>query len=215
MSNKVNLEQLHRLSKFARHLSGFFHNMNTPLMGISGRLELLSFTQPDLKGLAQMTTQVEALEAIMNNYSKILANDKKDEKSNIDLAEMISDIDTFYKTNLKYKHKLNTSIEIEPKTYIEVQINHFQNLITNAINLFLELVQENSDFTIQADSNEIRFISNDTSVDDEFITKFNDSDYKDFENNETVFFMKYYEKLLKKSSLLTKESDSLILKINL
>lgn len=217
MSNKIEIEKLHILSKYGRHISGFFHNLNTPLMGISGRLELLSFTQPDLKGLSQMTEQLERIEAIMNNFTKILENDKREDSSNIDLNDLINEIDTFFYTNLKYKHKLTVKKELGDISTISINTSNIQNFLINLTNFYLEIIPNNGNLFIKTqeiDSKTIlMFQGNETTIDSQLVDRLINESYSTFKDDEILFFIKYFIKKLNLEVNFSLESNNFITEI--
>ena len=218
MSEKIKLEELHKLSKYGKHISGFFHNLNTPLMGISGRLELLSFTQPDLKGLSQMTDQLDRIESIMNNFTKIYENDKNESESAFNINDLIEQIDKFFYTNLQYKHKLNVSKELENLPAISINISHLQNFLINLINFYLDIIPKNGDFIITTKEingeNLLTFIGKNVSVDNNLIERLNVEDKESFEDNEVLFFMKYFLNQLELDCSFILANGDLVVKIS-
>ena len=42
------LYELEKWAKYGKLMSGLIHNLNTPLMGLSGRIELLEMKYPDM-----------------------------------------------------------------------------------------------------------------------------------------------------------------------
>ncbi len=81
------IAELRVWAKYGKLLSGVIHNLNTPLMGISGRVELLQFKMPDLKGLDQIASQLERINNSLGNLTFMIEKDCGEETTSIDLSE--------------------------------------------------------------------------------------------------------------------------------
>ena len=126
------------LSKYLNLIPGFIHNLNTPLMSISGRIELIKFKIPDLQGIDQILQQLEKINNTINVVKYMIEKDKIESKQKIDLITFIDIFDQFLNLNLTYKHKIKLEKEIEEGATIDILpfmiLNILYEIFDNCIN---------------------------------------------------------------------------------
>ena len=126
------------LSKYLNLIPGFIHNLNTPLMSISGRVELIKFKIPDLQGIDQIMQQLEKINNTINVVKYMIEKDKAEAKQKIDLVTFIDIFDQFLNLNLTYKHKVKLEKEIEEGASIDILpfmlLNVLYEVFDNCIN---------------------------------------------------------------------------------
>ncbi len=120
---KIEIDKLtlnREVSKYFNLIPGFIHNLNTPLMSISGRVELIQFRNPDVQGLDQIISQLDKINEMMEVMRYILEKDKSTEQEVIYLTDFFAKFDKFLTLNMTYKHKISAEMEIEPESKIEI-----------------------------------------------------------------------------------------------
>ena len=126
------------LSKYLNLIPGFIHNLNTPLMSISGRVELIKFKIPDLQGIDQIMQQLEKINNTINVVKYMIEKDKAEAKQKIDLVTFVDIFDQFLNLNLTYKHKVKLEKEIEEGASIDILpfmlLNVLYEVFDNCIN---------------------------------------------------------------------------------
>ena len=156
--NKITLKEIvkmRRSIKYGEVISGLIHNLNTPLMGISGRLELLRFKNPGMKGLDQMTTQLEKINEILGNMANMLDGDKNFDFEKVSLKETIKEIDLFLNTIMKYKHKIQKTYKLENDVTVTALSGYLNNALYEIfINCIESLPEEEGKIEIAISENE-------------------------------------------------------------
>ncbi|MBW6516615.1 MAG: hypothetical protein K0B81_08410 [Candidatus Cloacimonetes bacterium] len=139
---KEEMNELIKYREFSKYLNlipGFIHNLNTPLMSISGRVELIKFKIPDLQGIDQIMQQLEKINNTINVVKYMIEKDKLESKQKIDLTTFIDIFDQFLNLNLIYKHKIKLEKEIEDGSSIDIlpfmMLNVLYEVFDNCINL--------------------------------------------------------------------------------
>jgi len=158
------ISKLRRFAKYGDLLSGLIHNMNTPLVGISGRLELIKFKMPDLKGLDQMTEQIERINQMLSAFSAILEGDRSYDFENMSLEVIIKNVDALMHADLKYKHKINVNIDLQGEIYVSVMTGYLYNALYEILRNCLDSLDESGKIGIKAyktEENIVIEISND------------------------------------------------------
>jgi len=96
-------------NKYGKLLSGLIHNLNTPLMGISGRVELLALKMgPDDKSIKQITTQVERINNMLTAVGYLVDKDQYDKETEIDIATFLTNYFDFMNADMRFKHHVPT-----------------------------------------------------------------------------------------------------------
>jgi len=140
--------KLRRMAKYGDLLGGLIHNLNTPLMGISGRLELIKFKNPELKGLDQMSEQLDKINEMLNCFATILEHDKNYDYEQISLKEAINNVNHLLQADMKYKHKANVKIDAEEDLYITALPGYLYNILYDALRNCLEAIDEEGEIEI-------------------------------------------------------------------
>jgi len=132
MSDQTEIDQmieLRRWAKYGRLMSGIIHNLNTPLMGITGRVELIGFKMPDLKGLEQITKQLQRINDILVPLAFLVDKDLNVERTLCDINDLITKVDRLCSANMKYKHRINVELELEGNLLAELYPMAVQNAV--------------------------------------------------------------------------------------
>ncbi len=133
------VEDLRKWAKYGKLLSGVIHNLNTPLMGITGRVELISFRMPDLKGLEQITRQLDAINDILSALAFMVDKDTNVEPLVMDLNELVGKVHSFMRADMKYKHRLDVNLELGDSIILETIPCYLQNAIVEILGHCLKL----------------------------------------------------------------------------
>ncbi|MCD4652137.1 MAG: hypothetical protein K8S56_10205 [Candidatus Cloacimonetes bacterium] len=143
------LREHKRWEKYGRLLAGIIHNLNTPLMGISGRLELLEMKMPEEKSIAQLETQLQRVSEIISSISNVLEKDLDNQSAYTDISQQLLNLDQLLHGNMKYKHRLDVSMKIQP--YMMAQINpaDLLNAVYGIIEQSVELLQTDDKLSIR------------------------------------------------------------------
>lgn len=153
------VEQLAELeihAKYGKHLAGLIHNLNTPLMGISGRMELLQMKMPELKGLTQIADQVERINTILSDMVSLIEAEKNEVSTLVNLKDIVTLIDNFLQCNMNYKHKLEVLIQVEEISVLTIPlylINSLYELIIFSIER--KLNKQELQIIVTEDRNEV------------------------------------------------------------
>lgn len=143
MNEELNeLIKYRELSKYINLIPGFVHNLNTPLMSISGRIELIKFKMPELQGVDQILQQLEKINNTVNVVKYMIEKDKTTEKQKIDIDTFIDIFDQFLNLNLIYKHKVKLEKEIEEDSAIEISPFDFLNILYEIFSNCIEHMEE-------------------------------------------------------------------------
>ena len=102
----------YHLSLIGQLASGIAHNLNTPLSIIQGNAELLSIKFPDLTETQMILRQTEHMGRQISNLIKKGKNELVREEEEIDLNELIRDEVEFSKSNLYFKHYIETTLDL-------------------------------------------------------------------------------------------------------
>ncbi len=143
MNKEIQLDQktLYDLKKWAKYghlISGIIHNLNTPLMGISGRLELIELKNPDLKGLDQINKQLEHINKTLQSLAYLADKDIVDRVLDVDISDLLEKIDSLLSANMTYKHQMNIEkkfTSIRKTINVSVFYNEIYNLILYLISI--------------------------------------------------------------------------------
>ena len=100
--------------KYGKTLSGLIHNLNTPLMGMSGRIELMQMKFGDDKNIIQVSTQLDRINNILTSIAFLLDKEMSNKDSGFDLKTLLDNYFSYLTTDMKFKHKLEKEINITP-----------------------------------------------------------------------------------------------------
>ncbi len=144
------LEDLRKWAKYGKILSGVIHNLNTPLMGITGRIELISFKMPDLKGLDQITKQLDSINDILSSIAFMVDKDTNVEPLVMDLKELLDKINSFMRANMKYKHRLDVVLNLQESIIIDTIPCYLQNAVVEILENALDLCDDDKTINIES-----------------------------------------------------------------
>jgi len=145
--------KLKELTKYYGLLPGFIHNINTPLMSISGRIELIQFKHPEISGVAQMLEQLERLNGIVDNLKYMIEMDKEMEPQELKLDKLFIELDKFLHLNLTYKHKIKLSSEVNPNLTLFTRPFNLLNLMYEVLNHCIISMPNGGDIKLEATRN--------------------------------------------------------------
>lgn len=140
MDNLSTLMELRRWAKYGKLLPGLIHNINTPLMGISGRTELIQIMHPEVTGTEQIMDQLLLINKMLTSFSVLLDEDKNRQPVSIDLNDLIHQMDALYYADMQYKHQLKVDLKLGSP--LPIMIN--QGCLQFAI---AEIIQNAIDYT--------------------------------------------------------------------
>ncbi len=162
---KDDLLQMRYLEKYGKLIAGLIHNLNTPLMGVQGRLELIKFKMPDMRGLDQALEQLSKINTMLSNMSFLADKDiNLDRNETIEISKSIDVIDMLLQSNMEYKHKLeinkNYSIICSVNCISKLFYNSIYEILQNCIEVCgesgkidINLEKENSDVILSISNN--------------------------------------------------------------
>ena len=145
------------LAKYLDLIPGLIHNLNTPLMSISGRVELIKFKMPELQGIDQILQQLEKINNIVNVLKYMIEKDKITSKQKIDISTFMDIFDQFMNLNLTYKHKIKLEKEIEEGLAMEISSFSFLNILYEIFNNCVELMEDGGTIKFKAYRDGTRF----------------------------------------------------------
>jgi len=125
--------------KYGKLLPGLIHNLNSPLMGISGRFELLQMKFPDEKSLAQITTQIERLNEMLTTVSFLLSKESSESPTENDLKELLEQFVSFMVADKRFKHQVAKETEFE-QYVIVFNVTDFINLMYHILDYLLGFI---------------------------------------------------------------------------
>lgn len=149
--------ELKKWAKYGHVMAGFIHNLNTPLMGISGRVEIMEIKYPDVKGLDLLTKHVDTITKMLQNTAFFTDKDSNNKEYDTDLLEFINRLDMFMKSHMKYKHHIN--VELNPVSFRKViNVQSLFNLSYHIINYLLEISEQEDTLQINNLDNQLSLL---------------------------------------------------------
>ena len=100
--------------KYGKTLSGLIHNLNTPLMGMSGRIELMQMKFGEDKNVVQISAQLDRINAMLTSMAYLLDNEISNKDNGFDLQKLLENYFTYLTTDMKFKHKIEKNINLVP-----------------------------------------------------------------------------------------------------
>jgi signal transduction histidine kinase len=146
--DEKDLMELKKWAKYGKLFSGIIHNLNSPIMGVSGRLELIAFRQPDLKGLDKITTQLNKINEILSSIAFLVEKDMNNNIREMDIKNVMINIDKLFFANMKYKHKMSIETNFENSFMITTKPASLINSVTNIIEEVVEKCDEDTKMTL-------------------------------------------------------------------
>ncbi len=148
MSNKKDIVSLYKSSKYGKLISGLIHNLNTPIMGISGRLELIQMKNQEIKGLDKIETQLSRINRILKNVTYIIDVDKNMNDHLVSIREVIEQFDIFYKSNMNYKHRREIKLDVNNNVVADINASILLNVLSLATDYILDHTQDGALITV-------------------------------------------------------------------
>jgi len=140
--------------KYGKLLPGLIHNLNTPLMGCSGRIELLQMKMGDDKHLNQITTQLDRINDMLKSVAYLLDKDHIDKDTGFDLKVFLENYYNFMSTDMRFKHHIEKELSFEQcnintnpsalMNYIHTIMHHLLKFIEGASVIQISNTLENS-----------------------------------------------------------------------
>ena len=148
MIDEKELMDLKKWAKYGKLFSGIIHNLNSPIMGVSGRLELIAFRQPDLKGLDKITAQLDKINEILSSIAFLVEKDMNNDIRDLDIKEVMKNIDKLFFANMKYKHKMSIETNFENSLMIKTKPTSLINSITITMEEVIEKCDDDSKMSL-------------------------------------------------------------------
>lgn len=101
-----------RLASIGLLASGMAHNINTPLMGIYGRAELMKVKYPDDAEIHDILVHVERLHQIIGNMMWKSRQDQDKSAQQLDLSQLLREELKFLEADLVYKHDVEKEFHL-------------------------------------------------------------------------------------------------------
>jgi len=102
--------------KYGKLMGGLIHNLNTPLMGCTGRVELLQMKLGEEKNLNQIAIQLDKINSTLISVAYILDKDNSDKIMMIDLKILLDHYFVFLYTDTRFKHQIEKEINLVSQT---------------------------------------------------------------------------------------------------
>ena len=126
--------------KYGKLLPGLIHNLNTPLMGCSGRVEILQMKMGEDKHLSQMVTQLDRINDMLKAVAFLLDKDLVDKDSGFELKQFLENYFAFLTTDMRFKHQLEKEFNLE-QCNINTNPSHLMNYIHETLDYFLNFIE--------------------------------------------------------------------------
>jgi len=146
------IRELEKWAKYGKLMSGFIHNLNTPLMGLSGRIELMEIKYPDVKGLEALTKHVDTLNRILQACAYFTDKDTNDKEYDTNIVDFIERFDLFMKSHMKYKHGIFVEKDLTPCQKV-INAQRYFNALYRIISFFLNYTGEDDSLIFKNDEN--------------------------------------------------------------
>lgn len=133
--------------KYGKLLSGLIHNLNTPLMGLSGRVELLQMKLGEDKSINQINTQLDRINKMLTSVAYLLDKEQSNKESELDLKVLLENYFSFLGTDMRFKHQLEKDLSFEN---CKVTINASDLIYTlhKIIDFSLDFIDEESNLIV-------------------------------------------------------------------
>ena len=155
------------LVKIGMLVAGIAHNMNGPLTGMLGNIDLLKLMHPELKdNLDKIATiGLRLREDIRLMLSKTVSEARRDAKE-MDLGEVITTELEFYKADPRLKHECNLIVEIDDSlpTFKAVRGDFWQTFsafLTNALEAMADQGGKTLQISLKEQGDEIVLVMQD------------------------------------------------------
>ena len=127
--------------KYGKLLSGLIHNLNTPLMGLSGRVELLQMKFDDEKSFNQINTQLDKINHMLLATAYLLDKDNCDRDLEIDLKAFLENYFSFLYTDMRFKHQIEKELNFEPFS-LSINASDLLNCLHTIVDYILNYIDD-------------------------------------------------------------------------
>ena len=133
--------------KYGKTLSGLIHNLNTPLMGMSGRIELMQMKFGEDKNVNQVSTQLDRINNMLTAVAFLLDKEISNKDSGFDIKQLLDNYFAYLTTDMRFKHKLEKEINLIPHS-LNTNGCDAINYIHCVMNALLSYVEEEAKIAI-------------------------------------------------------------------
>ncbi len=158
------------LVKIGMLVAGIAHNMNGPLTGMLGNIDLMKLMHPELKDSLEKVASIglRLREDIRIMLSKTVSEGRRDAKE-MNLADVVKTELEFYKADPRLKHESNLILDIadDLPTFKGVRGDFWQAfsaLLTNAIEAMEDKGGKTLKISLQQEGDEIVLIVDDNGI---------------------------------------------------
>ncbi len=180
---RLRTEQLldaERLAAIGRYAAGIVHNLNSPLQIIMGNAEILTMKHPDNRNIMNMRKAAAQMKKIVASILGAGVRESRADYVPVDLNEVIRDKAEFLKSNLFFKHKIRTDMDLNPLPPLHGVYHHFSQSIGNIIHNALDAMHNQNQGVlsistgVEGDAVVIRIMDNGDGIPPELIDKIYD-----------------------------------------
>ncbi|HOE91519.1 MAG TPA: hypothetical protein PLV22_06060 [Candidatus Cloacimonadota bacterium] len=151
--------ELEKWAKYGKLMSGFIHNLNTPLMGLSGRIELMEIKYPDIKELGSLIKHIDSLSDMLKASAYFIDKDTNDKTYDTNIEDFINRFDLFMKSHMQYKHNLFVEKELQ-EVIKPVNSQRYFNALYQIVIFVLSYASVEDTLTYKNDSEKISLTFN-------------------------------------------------------
>ena len=208
-----NIQAKRSQSRYLQILPGFIHNINSPLMNISGRVELIELKYPEIGSASEILRQLDRVNNNIDSLRYVIELERSDSQNEINLASFFLNFHKFLLFHVKYKHHLQCEYDISDGLSIKTSPRYLVDIFYEICLHCIENAKQGSQILIKGyqedDSTivEIQRVGNPFSETE--ISLINDNANTSFDVPEVVGLMlvKYYLNKLKGSLTLKQTED--------
>ncbi|RMG61259.1 MAG: hypothetical protein D6715_13990, partial [Calditrichaeota bacterium] len=131
----------------ARYLPGLIHNINGPLGTVMGRIELMQYKHPELNELDELIRVGYRLQAILDNVSFKITQEKYDRPTEINFNRFLREELTFLNCDLFFKHQVEKVSEFgENIPQFRARYVSLSNAFAECYQFFRQFVDEQKEY---------------------------------------------------------------------
>ena len=138
--------------KYGKLLKGLIHNLNSPLMGLSGRIELLQMKVQDEKSFNQINSQLEKINTMLKHTAYLLDKDHTNSVMDVDISFLLENYFGFLYTDMRFKHQVEKELNFESHT-INTNPSEIVNCLHDIIDYLLDYIDDESKLTVRNEKN--------------------------------------------------------------
>ncbi len=147
--NIDNLINQRELGKYLDILPGFIHNLNTPIMNISGRVELIQYKNPEIKSAQSILSQIDKINHLVDSLRTFVETEKLTEPQQISIDDFLERFFMFLTFNVRFKHNINITKDIEANLNINSIPKYFFNLLYEIFNHSIQNIPNKGNIRIK------------------------------------------------------------------